>query len=206
MDVSIAPYAAPDPVMVVISGPSGVGKDSVIERMRQRSLPFHFVVTTTDRTPRPGEVDGVDYDFVSTERFREMIAEDAFFEHALVYNQLKGVPKPQVRKALAAGLDVVMRLDVQGAKTVKEKVPAAITVFLVPPSLDALIQRLSNRGSDSRAQVERRIQMAIGEMDRLPSFDYVVLNRDGELDAAVDRIVAIMEAVKSSTARREIVI
>ena len=203
---SIAPYIDPAPVLVVISGPSGVGKDSVIERMRQRAMPFHFVVTTTDRAPRPSEVDGVDYDFVSADRFQEMIAQDAFFEHAFVYRQYKGVPKAQVRVALATGTDVVMRLDVQGAETVKKKVPEAISIFVMAPSLDALVQRLSRRGSDSPEQVERRLRVALSEMECISSFDYVVVNRDGELDSAVDRIVAIMDAVKSRTRRREIVV
>ena len=116
-------YRRPQPLLVIISGPSGVGKDTVVQRLRELTQPFNFVVTATDRLPRQGEVEGVDYHFVSTARFREMIANDELLEYALVYGQYKGVPREGVRHALASGRDVVMRLDVQGSATVRQKVP-----------------------------------------------------------------------------------
>jgi guanylate kinase len=183
-----------------------VGKDSVVRRLREVNLPFQFVVTATDRPPRPDEVDGVDYYFVSTAEFERMIARGDLFEHALVYGQYKGVPKTHVRNALASGSDVLMRLDVQGAATIRRLVPQALTVFLVPPSLDVLIGRLSSRAADSPAQMEARLEMALAEMRCMDTFDYVVVNREGHLDETVRQIMAIITAEKCRTKRREIVL
>ena len=119
-----------EPLLIVISGPSGVGKDSVLEIMKQRGLPFHFVVTATTRPPRPEERDGVDYLFVSREEFAGLIEKEELLEYAIVYNDYKGIPKDQVRKALSSGKDVVMRVDVQGAATVRKISPEAILVFI----------------------------------------------------------------------------
>jgi guanylate kinase len=184
----------PQPLLIVISGPAGVGKDSLIQRMKERDHPFHFVVTATDRPPRPGEIHGVDYFFLTTEECLRMEREGELLEHAVVYGQHKGVPKQQVREALASGKDVVMRVDVQGAATIRELVPEAVLIFLVAPSEEELEQRLRRRGGDSPEQLEKRITIAHEEMKRLPEFDYVVVNRDGELDQAVDDVVAIIQA------------
>lgn len=189
-------YLHPEPLLVVISGPSGVGKDSVIRRMLELQYPFHFVVTTTDRAPRPDEVDGVDYHFVSTAQFEQMVAADEMFEHAVVYGQYKGIAKTHIRQALATGADVVMRLDVQGAATVRRKVPQALTIFLAPPSLDALLHRLHRRASDSPQQRQERLEMALAEMARLSEFDYLVVNEEGRLDDTVKCVVEIMSAEK----------
>ncbi len=182
------------PLLIVISGPSGVGKDSVVQQMQKRDYTFHFVVTATSRPPRPGEVHGRDYFFVSEAEFEQMIAEDELLEHAMVYGQHKGIPKQQVREALASGKDVVMRLDVQGAATVKALVPSAVLIFLSAASEEELLQRLQQRGSDSEAQIQRRFRLAREEMGRLPEFDYVVLNEHCALDVAVDDILAIIRA------------
>ncbi len=182
------------PLLIVISGPSGVGKDSVVQQMQKRDYTFHFVVTATSRPPRPGEVHGRDYFFVSEAEFEQMIAEDELLEHAMVYGQHKGIPKQQVREALASGKDVVMRLDVQGAATVKALVPSAVLIFLSAASEEELLQRLQQRGSDSEAQIQRRFRLAREEMERLPEFDYVVLNEHCALDVAVDDILAIIRA------------
>ncbi|MBC7237954.1 MAG: guanylate kinase [Chloroflexi bacterium] len=197
-------YLHPEPLLIVLSGPSGVGKDSVIRRMRELEHEFRFVVTATDRPPRPGEVDGVDYHFVSTAEFERLIAEDALFEHARVYGQYKGVPKHEARQALASGIDVIMRLDVQGAATIRRKVPGALTIFLSPPSVEVLMARLRRRSSDSPEQVKRRLQTALAEMARFREFDYVVVNREGYLDETIDTIKAIIRAEKCRTARRRI--
>lgn len=182
------------PLLIVISGTPGAGKDSVIRRLKERECPFHFVVTATDRPPRSGEMHGKDYLFLTTEEFEAMIENDELLEHALVYGQHKGVPKRQVREALASGKDVVMRIDVQGATTIRSLVPEAVSIFLTAPSEEELVQRLRKRGSDSPAQLEKRIATARKEMKRLPEFDYVVVNRDGELDRAVDDVLAIVQA------------
>lgn len=182
------------PLLVVVSGPSGVGKDSVIQHLMMRDYPFHFVITATSRAPRPEEAHGEDYFFVSEDEFRQMIAQDELLEHAVVYGQYKGIPKQQVREALASGKDVVMRLDVQGAATVKALVPDAILIFLCAASDQELVQRLRQRKTDSELQLQRRIATAKAEMERLDEFDYLVINADGALDLAVDHILHIIKA------------
>jgi guanylate kinase len=182
------------PLLIVISGTPGAGKDSVIRRLKEQDHPFHFVVTATDRPPRPGEVHGRDYFFLTTAEFETMIENDELLEHAVVYGQHKGVPKQQVREALASGKDVVMRIDVQGATTIRNLVPEAVLIFLTASSKEELVRRLHKRGSDSPEQLEKRIATACEEMKRLPEFDYVVVNRDGELDRAADDVLTIVRA------------
>ena len=202
----LEPYLHPSPVFVVISGPSGVGKDAVIQRMRERGAPFHFLVTATDRPARPGEVHGKDYYFYSTKEFERMIAEGEFLEYASVYGQYKGVPKSQARRALASGVDVVMRIDVQGAATIRHLVPEMISIFLAPPSLEILASRLARRGADSPEQVEARLRTALEELRHLHEFDYVVINRENDLDGTVDQITAIIEAEKCRIGRAQVIL
>jgi guanylate kinase len=182
------------PLLIVISGPSGVGKDSVVQRMKERGFPIHFVVTATDRAPRPQEIHGQDYYFYTTAEFERMIDEDELLEHAWVYGQHKGIPKAHVRQALASGQDVVMRVDVQGAETVKGLLPAAITIFLVCESEEELVARLRERRTESEEALQKRLHTAHEEMACIPGFDYVVVNRHDALDDAVDDVVAIMRA------------
>src|SRR4026208_1693184 len=132
----------PQPLLIVISGPSGAGKDTVMQRMQERGLPFHFVVTATTRPQRVSEVDGKDYFFVSKEEFARMIDEDELIEHAIVYGDYKGIPKQQVREALASGMDVVMRIDLQGAEFVRKLAPEALMIFIATENEEALVQRL----------------------------------------------------------------
>ncbi len=181
------------PLLIVISGPAGVGKDAVLNELKRRNQPLHYVVTATDRAPRTGEVHGVDYFFLSTAEFEQMIREDELLEHANVYEQHKGIPKQQVRDALASGKDVMMRLDVQGAATVRDKAPDALLIFLTA-SPDELAERLSHRGSDSPEQVALRLEAYEHEMTHLDMFDYVVVNRQCKLQQAVDQVVAIIAA------------
>lgn len=194
-------YLCPAPLLAIISGPSGVGKDSVIRRMRELAYPLHFVVTATDRPQRPGEVEGIDYRFISTAEFERLIAQDELFEYARVYGQYKGVPKREVREALSRGIDVIMRLDVQGTATVRRLVPQAVTIFLAPPSLDVLIDRLKRRAGDSPQQRQRRLEVALAEMRCMEEFDYVVVNHEGALDEAADQIAAIITAEKCRATR-----
>jgi guanylate kinase len=187
----------PRPLLVVISGPSGVGKDATIQRMRERGFPCHFVVTATTRPKRPGEVDGVDYLFMTEEAFVQMIAREGFLEHAIVYGQYKGIPKAGVRTALRSGKDVVIRVDVQGAATVRQLVPQAITIFLTAESEEALIERLRRRRTEDEAQLNRRIETARSELQHALEFKYRVVNRECALDDTVDRVLSIMEAERS---------
>ena len=182
------------PLLIVLSGTAGSGKDSVIRRMRERGVPFEFVVTATTRPPRSGEADGRDYSFVTEKEFQEMLRQDDLLEHAEVYGQHYGIPKSKVRRALASGNDVVLRIDVQGAETVRRKCPQAVTIFLTAPSEDELSRRLRGRGTDSAEQVALRGCTAREEMRRIPEFDYIVVNADGRLDDAVDSIAAIIRA------------
>ena len=185
---------AMQPMLIVISGPSGVGKDSVVIRMKERGLPFHFVVTATTRAQRPEEREGVDYIFVSREEFAAMIDEGELMEYALVYSDYKGIPKAQVRKALASGKDVVMRVDVQGAATVRKISPEAILIFLTTSSEQELVDRLEKRSTESSEDLKMRIATARQEFKRIGEFDYIVVNRDSQLDETVDTIQAIIEA------------
>ena len=185
------------PVVVVISGPSGVGKDAVLRRLLDQRPELSMVVTATDRAPRPGETDGVDYHFTTTENFEAMIANDELVEHAVVYGQHKGIPKRSVRDKLESNSDVVLRLDVQGAATVRAMMPDAVLVFLCAESEAALARRLFKRGTESPAQFARRVETARAETSRLDEFDYVVVNGEGGLEQAAARLGAIMDAEKS---------
>lgn len=195
------------PLLIVISGTSGAGKDSVIKalsrRMAAEGRPFHFVVTATTRPRREDEVDGVDYYFVSVKEFERMIAQDELLEYAVVYDQYKGVPKKQVYDAMASGKDVVMRLDVQGAATIHRIVPSAVLIFVTTCSEQELIDRLSRRRTEGHQQLDVRIQTAREEMKRIHEFDYVVPNCDGKLSDAVGVIVSIITAEKHRAVPRQ---
>ena len=184
----------PNPLLIVISGPSGVGKDSVLQCLKERELPLAFVVTATTRPPRPNEVDGVDYFFISEEEFQRMIDEDEFIEHALVYDDYKGVPKEQIRKAMSSGMDVVMRVDVQGAATIRKMAPEALLIFLTTRSEEELIERLKARKTETPEKMKKRIETARQELKRINEFDYRVVNEDSCLDVTVDTIIAILKA------------
>ena len=184
----------PEPLLIVISGPSGVGKDSVIQRMKERNLPFHFVVTATTRPARSNEVHGVDYFFLSSDDFAEMIEQGELLEYAIVYNDYKGIPKQQVRDALASGKDVVMRIDVQGAATIRELSPEALLIFLTTDTEDEMVNRLRSRKSETPEGLRLRIATARQELKRVGEFDYVAVNREHQLDETVNVIIAIIEA------------
>lgn len=186
------PCAHNEPLLIVISGPSGAGKDSVIKSMKERDLPFHFVVTATTRPRRQGEVHGKDYYFISSEEFTQMIEEDELLEYAIVYDDYKGIPKEQVRQALASGKDVVMRIDVQGAATIREISPESVLIFLITQNEEEMIGRLKKRKTETTDGLTKRIKTAREELNRVNEFDYVVINRDNHLDEAVNTILAII--------------
>jgi guanylate kinase len=192
------------PLLIVISGPSGVGKDSVVTQMQRRQPSFHFVVTATSRPPRPDEVHGVDYFFVSEAEFQEMIRQDELLEHAMVYGQYKGIPKQQVRNALDSGKDVVMRLDVQGAATVRRMAPDAVLIFLSAASDEELYERLQRRQTESEEQLLHRMGLAREEMRRIGEFDYVVINRECALDETVDQVLRIVSAEHCRVQQRHV--
>ncbi len=199
-DLAQAWYATlhqPRPLLVVISGPSGVGKDVTIQRMKERGYPCHFVITATTRPPRPGEEDGVHYHFMSEQQFLDLQARGELLEHALVYGQYKGIPKAGVRAALASGQDVVLRVDVQGAATVRSLVPQAVTIFLTAESEEALVERLRRRRTEDEAQLRQRIETARAELMRATEFKYRIVNRECALDDTVDQVIAIMIAEKA---------
>lgn len=197
---------APSPQLVVLSGTSAAGKDSLLQRMKEQGFPFHFVVTTTTRPRRPGEVDGVDYNFVSRERFQEMIEGGELLEHALVYGDYKGIPRRQVEEALQSGKDVILRIDVQGAATIRRLAPEAVLIFLTASSEEELIQRLRARKTEDPDELARRIATAREELKRADEFDYVVVNRDDCLDEAVSQVQAIIQAEKCRVKRRPVVL
>lgn len=184
----------PQPLLIVISGPSGAGKDTVMQRMKERGLPFHFVVTATTRPQRTNEIHGRDYWFVSKEEFARMIDEDELIEHAIVYGDYKGIPKQQVRVALASGMDVVMRVDVQGAESVRRMARQALMIFITTESEKDLVHRLETRKTETADSLALRIATARKELNRVEAFDYVIVNREYHLDETVDTIRAIIDA------------
>jgi len=191
-----------NPLLVVLSGPSGVGKDTVLAGLKKSTHRFHFVVTANTRPKRPDEVEGVDYHFVSKKRFAEMINQNELLEHAVVYGDYKGIPKQQVRDALASDKDVLMRLDVQGAATVRRLVPEAVLIFLTAPSEEELVARLRARKTEPPDALQLRIAESRQEMKRASEFDYVVINREGCIDQAVADVLAIVRAEHCRTHQR----
>jgi guanylate kinase len=184
----------PKPLLIVISGPSGAGKDTILQRMKERELPFHFVVTATTRPRRENEIDGRDYFFVSKDEFARMIDEDELIEYAIVYGDYKGIPKQQVRDALSSGKDVIMRIDVQGAESVRKLAPEAMLIFITVDNEEELFNRLRERKTETADALKLRMATARKELQRVGDFDYVVLNRDFHLDDTVDTIRAIIQA------------
>lgn len=185
------------PRVFVISGPSGVGKDSIIEHLRPRFNDIHFAVTATTRPRRPGEIDGIHYYFLDEETFTKRLEQDEFLESATVYGLRYGVPKWPIRAALEQGKDVVIKVDVQGAATIRQLIPAATFIFIAPESLTSLLQRLRQRKTDDPDTLMRRFNTASRELSAAPSFDYVVFNRDHQLQEAIDELSAIITAERA---------
>jgi guanylate kinase len=190
---------APGAILAIISGPSGVGKDTIIDVMRRREEATgrtgdrHYVVTVTTRAPRNGEVDGVDYNFVTREEFLRIRAERGFLEANEVHGNWYGSPRDQVRRALAAGRDVILKIDVQGAQVVKEQVSEALLIFVIPPSLETLFSRLRARATETADELELRQRNAAIELARQDDYDHVVVNETDEADttaARIDEIIA----------------
>ena len=189
-------------ILLVISGPSGVGKDAVVAGLRSALPSAYFATTVTTRPPRPGERDGVDYRFLSEEQYDRLVAEDGFLERAAVYTHRYGVPRREVEQALREGRDVIVRVDVQGAATMKRLMPDAVLVFLAPESDEVLQKRLRDRATDAGADLRARLETAAREMAQEGSFDHVVVNAEGLLAATVSRIVSVVESERRRRNRR----
>jgi guanylate kinase len=196
----------PESLLIVISGPSGVGKDTVIQEMKNRKLPIHFVVTATTRHPREKEVHSVDYFFLTADEFAEMIEQDELIEYAIVYDDYKGIPKQQVREALSSGKDVVMRIDVQGAETIRKLYPEALLIFLVTRDEKELENRLRARQSESSETLKLRIATSRQELKKVEIFDYVVVNKEQQLDKTIDTIEAIICAEHHRVHPRKVIL
>jgi guanylate kinase len=184
------------PLLIVLSSPSGAGKDAVLSRMKESGSPLKYITTVTTRPPRVEERDNVDYHFVSDQRFQEMISHRELLEWANVYGKWYGVPKQPIEQALDKEQDIIVKVDVQGAATIKKILPQAILIFLMPPSMEELITRLEQRHTESPLDFDLRIKTAEEEIKQLPLFDYVIVNRRDEIDLVVAEIKAIITAEK----------
>ena len=191
------------PLLIVLSGPSGVGKDSVLNRLKQK-YPLQHITTITTRPKRTTEKDNIDYNFISIQKFREMVENNEFLEHAQVYGNWYGVPRSPVKQALDDGQDTIIKVDVQGAATIKALLPQAVYIFLVPLEFDELAYRLEKRQTESSPELTLRLKTVEEEMKQLRLFDYVVANKKGEIDIAVSQIEAIITAEKCRVSPREI--
>lgn len=180
------------PLLIVLSGPSGVGKDTVLQKMRDLGLPMHYAITATTRNRRPGEIDGFHYYFLSEEEFREKKEQNEFLECAQVYGHWYGSPKTPIREALARGQDVILKIDVQGARSVREQAPEALSIFLAPPSIEWLRHHLRARKTETPEKLREREQAAIAELKAAQEFDHVVVNRDGDVEGVVREIAHLI--------------
>ena len=195
------------PKLIVISGPSGVGKDTIARRLIDSNPDgFYFVVTATTRPPRTGETHGVDYFFFSTDEFAQMIENNELLEYAVVYNDYKGIPKQQIRDALKSGRDVIMRVDVQGAATIRKLIPNAISIFLTTESESELVRRLRERKSETAEGLNLRIATARQEMKRIKEFDYWVINAEDRQERAVREILSVIEAAHCRVKQKPIIL
>lgn len=180
------------PLLVVLSGPSGVGKDTVLLQMKRQGCPFHYVITATTRPRRGKEREDIDYHFITEEKFKQMIDDGEFLEWANVYGNFYGVPKQEMRQAMERGMDVIVKVDVQGVVTIKKKIPQAISIFIEPPSIEGLERRLKGRHSENPADLALRLGKAREEMKDLSLFDYVLTSHQGKVDEVIARIETIV--------------
>jgi guanylate kinase len=191
-------------LVIVISGPSGVGKDAILNRMKEKGYPFEFMVTVTTRKKRTSERDQVDYHFISENEFQDLLNQNGLLEWAQVYGNWYGVPKAPVKDALTRHKDIVIKVDVQGAATIKKILPEALFIFVAPPSFEELSNRLTRRSTESASDLEVRLQKASHEMEQICNFDYVVMNHFQKLDKAIEQILAIITAEKCRVNPRKV--
>ena len=194
-----------EPVILIVSGLSGSGKDTVINRLKEIStIDFHFVVTCNTRIQREGEIDGKDYHFISRKHFKEMIENNEMLEYSVVYDDLKGVPRFEIENAKAEGKDMILRLDYQGMRKIKAVYPQAVSVFIIPPDAKEWISRLRARNTDSEESLQLRIRTAVEELKYVDSFDYVVVNDD--IDHAAMDLLTILRAEHMRSRNRKVII
>jgi guanylate kinase len=191
------------PLLFILSGPSGVGKDAVLNKLKASDCGLQFIITTTTRARRNSETNGVDYHFVPLETFKKMMADNELLEYAEVYGNWYGVPKDAVRKAFNEGRDVMLKVDIQGVANIRKIAPQAVTIFLMPSSMEELEMRLKSRHTESAFDLARRLRTAETEMRQFSDFEYVVLNREGEIERAIEDIKAIITAEKCRSIPRE---
>jgi guanylate kinase len=189
-------------MLICVTAPSGAGKTSICRALLAGDEGIALSVSTTTRPPREGEAEGDFYNFVDRERFEEMIEQDAFYEYAVVYDNYYGTRRDSVDALLAAGSDVLLEIDVQGSLSVKELCPEAVLIFILPPSIEALRERLERRGKDAAEVVERRMESARAEIALVPQYDYAVVNEN--LETAIRQVQAIIAVKRQPTARLEI--
>ncbi len=194
------------PRIFIISGPSGVGKDTVIEQLRVAFPNAQYVVTATTRPMRPGEIDGVHYKFMTKADFVAGIEADAFIENALVYDNHYGVPKQPILDGLNENRDVIIKVDVKGAATLRRLIPNTISIFLAPESMEALLTRLRDRKTDDPDVLMKRFRTASSELNEVQEFDYVVFNEDDRLTAAVEAITSIVRVERLKVHRPDIIV
>ena len=195
----------PQPLILVISGLSGSGKDTVITRMKEiSSVDFHFVVTCNTRKRRESEIDGKDYHFITRERFIEMIENGEMIEYSEVYDDLKGVPRFEIENAFQRGKDIILRLDSQGMKKIKAIYPQTVSIFILPPDSSVWLHRLRSRNTETEESLQIRIQTARDELSEINSFDYVVIN--DEIDSAAREILTILNAEHLRSANRKVIV
>ena len=192
------------PLLIVLSGPSGAGKDALLTRMKELGSPLEYITTVTTRAQRAKERDNVDYHFISERKFQEMIKNNELLEWANVYGNWYGVPKQPVKQALDRGQDIIVKVDTQGAATIKKILPEAVFIFLIPPSMEELMTRVKHRHTESPFDLALRIKTAEEEIKQLPLFDYIVVNKRDKIDLAASEIKAIITAEKCRVSPRKI--
>ncbi len=190
---AIAPLAR-QWLLFVLSAPSGTGKDTIINAAKAQGMDFYVVPSVTTRAPRPGESEGNPYHFVSMETFEQLVGRDELLEYANVHGNWYGQPRQPIRDNLRAGRDVLLKIDVKGAATIRNKVPQAIFIFLVPESPEDLVRRLARRNTETPEQLQRRLEDARVELAEQHWYDYVIVNREGHVQEAVEKLRAIMIA------------
>ena len=191
------PFSLPTkPLLIVLSGPSGAGKDALLTKMKESGYPLEYITTVTTRVQRAEEKDNVDYHFISTGKFQEMLKNNELLEWANVYGNWYGVPKEPIKQALERGRDTIVKVDTQGAATIKKIMPEAVFIFLMPPSREELATRLKQRHTESASDLALRIKTVEEEIKQLPLFDYIVVNKQDKADLAASDIMAIITAEK----------
>ena len=199
----LAPYLQQRALVIVISGPSGVGKDAVLNRLKERRFPAEFITTVTTRRQRLNEKQMKDYHFISQEEFQGLLDNHGLLEYAKVYGNWYGVPVKPVKEALARGKDVVIKVDVQGAATIKKILPEAVFIFVAPPSMEELARRLVLRSTENSSDLDLRLKTAENEVQQIRAFDYIVINNCNRIDDALDQISSIIASEKCRARPRE---